>query len=146
MLTEKDEALIALLRLNARMPVSELARRLDVSRTTVQDRLRRLEASGAIAGYTVRLGSREEERSITAFVTIGVRPQSAPSVISALKKILMIESLYTVSGKVDLIAIARTRSAEAMDRLLDEVGELDGVQSTESAIVLSTRMDRKAGI
>jgi DNA-binding Lrp family transcriptional regulator len=145
MLTEKDESLIALLRRNARMPVSELARRLDVSRTTVQDRLKRLEASGAIAGYSLRLGRGEADRGITAFVTIEVKPQSAPSVISALKKILTIESLFTVSGKVDLIAIARTRSAKAMDQVLDQVGELEGVQRTESAIVLSTRLDRNSG-
>ncbi|MGI9481444.1 MAG: Lrp/AsnC family transcriptional regulator [Hyphomicrobiales bacterium] len=143
MLTEKDEDLVSLLRENARMAVSELARRLGVSRSTVQDRLKRLEASGAIEGYSVRLGRQEREREIAAFVTIGIKPQSAPTVISALKKLPKIDSLYTVSGKMDLIAIARTRSAEAMDKVLDEIGKQEGVQRTESAIILSTRFDRK---
>ena len=143
MLTEKDEDLILLLKENARIPVSELARRLGVSRSTVQDRLKRLEMNGTIEGYSVRLGRREREREIAAFVTIGVKPQSAPAVITALKKLPKIDSLYTVSGKMDLIAIARTRSAEAMDRVLDEIGKLEGVQRTESAIILSTKFDRK---
>ena len=56
-ITEKDQELIALLQTNARMPVSELARRLGVSRTTIQDRLRRLEINGVIAGYGVRLAN-----------------------------------------------------------------------------------------
>ena len=71
-MTEGDEALISLLRVNARLPVSELARRLGVSRTTVQDRLKRLENNGIIAGYSVRLGEMETERLISAFVTIVV--------------------------------------------------------------------------
>ena len=49
-LTPKDEELIALLRVNAREPVASLARKLGLSRTTVQDRLRRLEQQGVIAG------------------------------------------------------------------------------------------------
>ena len=48
-----DRALLALLRENARAPTSELARKLKLSRTTVQSRLERLERQRVIAGYTV---------------------------------------------------------------------------------------------
>ena len=54
-LSDKDRELLSLLSENARMPVAELARRLDLSRTTVQARLERLEGQGVIAGYQVRL-------------------------------------------------------------------------------------------
>ena len=54
-MTPKDRQLIDLLRANARESVSALARKLGVARTTVQERLRRLEESGTIAGYTVRM-------------------------------------------------------------------------------------------
>ena len=54
-LNDKDRELLFLLSENARMPVAELARRLDLSRTTVQARLERLEGQGVIAGYQVRL-------------------------------------------------------------------------------------------
>ena len=50
-----DEALLRLLRDNARLPTAELARLLKLSRTTVQSRLERLERHGVIEGYTVRL-------------------------------------------------------------------------------------------
>lgn len=143
-MTENDMALIGLLRRNARMPVSELARHLNVSRTTIQDRLKRLENNGVIAGYTVRLGMEDAERGITAFVTIEVQPQLAVATIAALKRIATIESLYTVSGKVDLIAIVRTQSVAAMDRVLDTIGALEGVQKTDSSIVLSTKLNRNA--
>ena len=63
-LTAKDQELLALLQSNARMPVAELARKLGLSRTTVQDRLRRLEGQCVIAGYGLRL-SRPAEAGLS---------------------------------------------------------------------------------
>src|SRR3546814_19574606 len=55
-LTSVDEALLSLLRENARAPTAEIARRLQLSRTTVQSRTQRLERPGVIAGYTGGVG------------------------------------------------------------------------------------------
>lgn len=141
-ITDKDADLIALLRVNARESVASLARKLGVSRTTAQDRIRRLEESGAIEGYTVRLAEQVRRDAIRAFVTISVEPRKAVDVTMALKQYAAVESLHTVSGKYDLIAVVRTRSVEDMDRLLDQIGEVGGVTDTESAIVLSTKFRR----
>ncbi|EBU8132065.1 AsnC family transcriptional regulator, partial [Salmonella enterica subsp. enterica serovar Java] len=54
MTTDPDQALLNLLRGNARASTTELARRLGLSRTTVQSRIERLERKGVIAGYSVR--------------------------------------------------------------------------------------------
>ena len=67
--------LLALLRLNAREPVASLARKLSLSRTAVQDRLRKLEGSGAIAGYAVKLGKEGKSNGISAMITLGVEPK-----------------------------------------------------------------------
>jgi len=50
-----DKQLLALLRKDARMPVVNLAKVLNVSRATVQNRINKLEQSGVILGYTVKL-------------------------------------------------------------------------------------------
>ena len=57
-LDEIDRQLIALLQINARESVANLARQLGIARTTVNSRLERLENSKVIAGYGVRLGQR----------------------------------------------------------------------------------------
>ncbi|MFT5260804.1 MAG: DNA-binding Lrp family transcriptional regulator, partial [Gammaproteobacteria bacterium] len=54
-----------------------------------------------------------------------------------------IETLYTVSGKIDLIAIVTAPSASALDKTLDEIGLLKGIKSTDTAIILSTKIDRR---
>lgn len=141
--TAKDEELLALLKVNARTPVAVLARKLKLSRTTVQDRLKRLEETGIIAGYALRLSSEVEKGGIRAFVTIEVEPRRAVDVGNALQRLPQIETLHTVSGKVDMIALVKTQSAEDMDRMLDRIGETPGVTGTESAIILSTKLDRR---
>ena len=53
------------------------------------------------------------------------------------------EALYTVSGKIDLVAIMRVNSPAELDATLDRIGEFEGVRDTDSAIVLSTKFDRR---
>jgi DNA-binding Lrp family transcriptional regulator len=140
--TSKDEGLIALLRLNAREPVASLARKLGVSRSTVQDRLKRLETSGIIEGYSVRLSERATLDGMRAFVTMEIEARRATDVQNALKRMPDVEMLHSVSGKFDLVALVRAANAAAMDHLLDRIGAVPGVKKTESAIILSTRLDR----
>jgi|SRR5688500_12674027 DNA-binding Lrp family transcriptional regulator len=142
-LTAKDQELISLLQVNAREPVSALARKLGLSRTTVQDRLRRLEQAGIIAGYQLRLSEGTEPGGIRAFVTIEVEPKRTNDVARALQRMPQVEALYSVSGKYDLIAVVRTTSAQDMDKLLDVTGVIPGVTGTESAVILSTKLDRR---
>ena len=142
-MSPKDRDLLALLRLNARESVSALARRLGTSRSTVQDRIRRLEQNGTISGYTVVLGADQPNEDVRALVTIVIEPRRSADVVSALKKLSSVDALHTVSGKFDLVAMVRTSSPAGMDEILDDIGAMTGVMRTESAIILSTKLDRR---
>ena len=141
--TSKDEELIALLRLNAREPIASLARKLGLSRTTVQDRLRRLEQTGTIAGYAVKLGAEMRRGGIRAYVEVSTESRKTADVMRALLRIHQIETLHTVSGKFDFVALIRAGSAEELDQLLDQIGAIARVPRTESAVILSTKLDRQ---
>ena len=141
--TAKDDDLIALLKVNARESVVSLARKLSVSRSTVQDRLRRLEDAGIISGYTVRLAEDDARAGISAYIEISVEPHKTTQVVRSLLRFPQVETLQTVSGKFDLVAFVRTQSPARMDVLLDKIGLVDGITRTESAIVLSTKLDRR---
>lgn len=142
-LTPKDEELIALLKADAREPVASLARKLGLSRTTVQDRLRRLEEAGVIASYSIRLSREMEQGGMRAFVTLAVEPRRQIEVGKALSRFPQIETLHTVSGKFDLVAQVKTASSEAMDRLIDGIGQIPGITRIETSVILSTKLDRK---
>ena len=139
---ELDRQLIALLRENARASAAELARKLKLSRTTVQSRLQRLESRGPIAGYTVRVHDAYERGLIRAHVMISALPKLSSKVEAELRRLPEVRKLYTISGVYDLIAIVATETVEAMNTLLDRIGALDGVDRTQSSILLSTRIER----
>lgn len=140
---DKDQALIRLLRQNARMSVTDLAKRLKVSRTTVQQRMERLEYEGTIQGYGVRLGEEYRQRTLLAYVSVEVAPKMSLSVCKRLEQLEDVEALFTVSGKFDLLLQVRTLTPVVLDQLLDDIGNLEGVLRTESSIVLNTKFDRR---
>jgi DNA-binding Lrp family transcriptional regulator len=142
-MTTKDAELLGLLRVNAREPVASLARKLGVSRTTVQDRLRRLEQSGVIEGYSVRLGKTGKQPGISAIVTVYVEPRMAADVARSMAEVPQVETLYTVSGKFDLVALVKATTSEDMDRQLDRFSGMKGVTDIETAVILSTKLDRR---
>lgn len=137
-----DQALLRLLRENARLPTMELGRRLGISRTTVQSRLERLQRRGIVAGFTVRLGQDAARSLVRAHILLTVAPKLARRAEAALARIPQITALHSVSGIHDLIAIVEAGSVEEMDRLIDEIGALDGIERTVTSIILSTKLDR----
>jgi len=137
-----DEHLLERLRDNARAPVAELARALGLSRTTIQSRLARLERSGVIAGYCVRLSEAREAALIRAHIMLTVEPRQAAAVTAALKRLAGVRTLQSVSGPCDLIAGVEAAGVGEMDGLIGEIGALPGVERTQASIVLSTKFDR----
>lgn len=142
-LSPNDRRLIAALQRNARQSISDLSRELDLSRTTVQKRLALLESNGVITGYRVKLSDMYRAETFQAYVNLVVEPRLSGPVAKILERMPQVEALYTVSGKIDLVAIMRVRSPSELDAALDRIGALEGVQDTDSAIVLSTKFDRR---
>jgi DNA-binding Lrp family transcriptional regulator len=137
-----DELLLSLLRENARASTAQIARRLNLSRTTVQSRIERLEQEGIINGYTVRVREDFERAHIRAHIMITVHPKQMTSVVAALRAMPELRVLHSVSGAYDLIAIGVVPSVDAMDQLTDRIGAIEGVERTTSSIVLSTKFER----
>ncbi|SOZ14381.1 Putative transcriptional regulator, AsnC/Lrp family [Cupriavidus taiwanensis] len=138
-----DRHLLSLLQANARESAANLARHLGIARTTVVARIARLERSGVIAGYGVRLGQRMEDNAILAYCGLSVQPKAAPAILRALQRLPEIEEVNSVSGPVDYLVAIRCETHDRLDRLLDEIGMLDGVNHTTTSIVLARKLDRR---
>ena len=138
-----DRHLLSLLQANARESAANLARALGIARTTVVSRIARLERNGVIAGYGVRLGRQMEDNAIQAFCGLTVQPKAGPAVVRALQRLPEVEELSSVSGTLDYMAVIRCESHARLDRLLDEIGMLDGVTHTTTSIVLARKIDRR---
>lgn len=142
MLSEADKQVLTLLRENARLPVTELARLTGVSRTTVQARIERLEESGVIDGYTVRLGASYTQSQLRAQVMVKLTPKQSRMVEKGLAALPDVTLVYSVSGAFDMIVFIACDGVEELDRTIDAIGALDGVERTESSILLATKLQR----
>jgi len=141
-LSASDQQLLSLLRENARAPTAELARRLKLSRTTVQSRIERLERQGTITGYTVRVSDEAERGHIRAHIMITVLPRQMAAVARALHAMPQVRALHSVSGPFDMVALAVVPSIGEMDALTDRIGAIEGVERTTSSIILSAKFER----
>ncbi|MCA3448073.1 MAG: Lrp/AsnC family transcriptional regulator [Rhodobacter sp.] len=139
---ELDRNIVGLLGADARMSIATLARRLKVARSTIQARLERLETSGVIVGYTIKLGESAREGRLRASVLLTVEPRAQANILTRLKAIPEVERVFTTSGRFDLLLQIAAPSTTLLDQVLDQIGAMTGVRSSESLIHLSTRIDR----
>ncbi|MER8970235.1 Lrp/AsnC family transcriptional regulator [Mesorhizobium sp. M0808] len=131
-----DRQLVALLRLDGRMPIAVLAQKLQVSRGTIQKRLDRLISSGAVRGFTVRTRQELDETVLRAMMSVKTSSKKPAALIKALNGVPEVVSLNTTNGVWDYIAELRAASLADLDRALREIRSIDGVASTETSILL----------
>ncbi len=136
-LDELDRRLIEMLRDDARLPTATLARRLGVSRGTVQNRIDRLVAEGVLLGFTVRLAGDVETAGVRALVSIEVRAAETRAVVAALRRMPEVRRLHSTNGRWDLVAEIATDDLAALDATLTAIRTLKAVANSETSILLS---------
>ena len=139
---ELDRNLLHALGNDVRITISELARVLGVSRSTAQGRLKRLETNGTIAGYGIRYGDGYEGKLIKAHVQVQVDQKRTGALLSNIERIREVRALHAVSGNYDLVAELGADSTVRLSAVLDELANLDGVERTNSLVILETRFTR----
>ena len=135
---ELDQKLLALLRVDARASVATLAARLKVSRGTVTNRITKLEDSGVINGYTVRLRPDTVPDEITAWMSIAVEGNRTNEVIAILRGEPGVTGLFDTNGRWDLLAELRTPNLATLAEVLERVRLIKGIGATETSIHLQS--------
>jgi DNA-binding Lrp family transcriptional regulator len=132
-----DHRLIAALRIDGRASLSELAKKLGVSRGTVQNRLDRLIDSEVILGFTLRLKDRAQSDRIRAIMLIEVAGKSTRKVVQALRGLPQIHALHSTNGPFDLVAEIEVADLVEFDRVLSIVRSIEGVARSETSLLLA---------
>ena len=135
---ETDRQLIALLRKDARLSVATLAAKLGVSRGTVTNRLRKLEDSHVIVGYSVRLRPDAEPNQIRAWMGVLVEGNQTRAVMASLLGEPGVAALHDTNGRWDLLAELRAESNAELSAVLERVRLIKGIANTETSILLAT--------
>lgn len=133
-----DAKLISLLRADARATVATLAHRCKVSRGTVTNRIRRLERTGVIIGYTLRLRQDRQSNRIHAWMTIAVDRDGAKAVVATLLSFPFVSALYDTNGRWDLLAELQAANLQDLSEALEHIRTTKGILTSETSIHLAT--------
>ena len=139
---KKDHGLISALRENARVSLSDLAHRLGVSRTTVRSRIERLQQRGDILGFTVVLKDDAIHDPVRGIMMIGIEGRGTDRIVRQLTGLPELRAVHSTNGRWDVIAEIGTNSLEDFDSTLAKIRRMDGVTSSETSLLLSTRKAR----
>lgn len=136
-LDQKDRQLLALLAEDARLPLTTLAQRIHLSRSATRERLQRLEDTGIILGYTVRVRWTNGDEA-GAWLLITLQPGVACTVVAP--RILAVPGVtlcHALGGSVDLLVQVHAANAEEISGARDVIAALDGVKAVTTHVVLA---------
>jgi DNA-binding Lrp family transcriptional regulator len=132
-----DHELLSILRADARVSVLALAKKMRLSRSTIQNRIDKLEQANIILGYTVKLKPESEPHKLRAMMNIALEGNSAQQVQSALRGLPQVHTLYTTNGRWDLIAEIRADNLEIFNQVLGKIRLIPGISASETNLLLS---------
>jgi len=134
-----DRRLISALRHDARASLSDLAIDLGVSRTTVRGRIERLRQRGDIVGFTVVLQEDAKSDPVRGLMLLGIEGRGTDRIVRQLTGLTAVRAIHSTNGRWDLILELGTDTLDHLDEVLTQIRRLDGVATSETNLLLSTR-------
>ena len=131
-----DKAILSMLQENARIAFKRIAERIGVSEATIFVRVKKLQEKGVIKRFTALVSPELLGKNLTAFVLINTEPKKLEDVLVALSRMDDVYEAYDVTGTYYAIVKIRTESREKLAEIIDQIGMIEGVTRTETAIVL----------
>ena len=139
-----DRQLISILRTDARTSVSDLAKKINISRATVQNRLTKLEKRNIITGYTILVSTETDDKMslVRAHMNIEIKGSSTKNVKFALMSEPSVCTIHTTNGRWDMLVELQTSSLEEFDRILCRIRGISEISASETSILLSSHQIR----
>ena len=137
-----DKKILLLLSRNARATVKEIAQEVALTSPAVSERIRRMEKSGVIEGYTVRVNQSMMQGSIHALVSISVAPKDRAAFFEFLEEQRHVQRCFQVTGTHSHMVEVRCAGIEALERLINRLQKMG---QTNTQIILSTIEGLQAG-
>ena len=134
-LDDKDRKILELLRADARVPLKTLAARVGLARSTLRDRLSRLEAHGVIRGYHAEIV--DGQPSVSAYLFVRLKTTPAPGLIALLRRMPEVKSCTSLTGDVDLLVEIAAPTTEHVNALRDRISSHEAVADLTTSIVLN---------
>jgi Lrp/AsnC family leucine-responsive transcriptional regulator len=138
-INDTDIKILNILQSNARESQADIARVVGLAPSAVLERIRKLEARGAIKGYAAQIDPRVVGQGLLAFVAVRTEESPGDNVAQRLAECAEVQEVHHVAGEDCYLIKVRSRDAEHLGLLLrTRLGRIPGVRSTRTTIVLET--------
>jgi len=142
-LDEIDLGILSVLQDNCRVSLAKIGDQVGLSAPSVVERVKKLEDGGLIRGYHAILDSRRLGMDVTAFIGVYVNhPQLIDRFESAIYAIDDVLECHHVTGTYTLLLKVKTRNTSTLESLISRIRSIEGVEKTETMVVLSTYGER----
>ena len=139
MIDEKDQKILDILMVSAREPASSISEKIGISVPTVIDRIKKLQDSGVIKGYTTIIDNKKIGLDVSAIITIISESSSEYNLfIESAKKEKDIDKCFTTTGNGSHVLLVNTKNTESLEKLLRNIQQWPGVSRTETQIILTS--------
>ena len=134
-LDDKDRQILDLLRADARLPLKTLAARVGLARSTLRDRLSRLEADGTIRGYHADIA--DGGSNVSAYLFVRLKSTPAPGLIALLRRMPEVKSCTSLTGDIDLLVEIAAGTTDRVNAVRDRISSHEPVADLTTSIVLN---------
>src|SRR5262245_24478681 len=131
-----DSQILGLLQDHCKMPFAKIGERVGLSAPAVMERIKKLEDSGVVTGYTVTLDARKLGHDITAFIGVSIaHPKAIKSFEQQIDSRPEVLECHHVTGGYTLLLKVKTFNTSTLEELISHIRSIDGVGRTETMVV-----------
>ena len=141
---KKDKLILACLIENARMPYTEIAKKLNVSAGTIHGRVKKLEKRKIITGATLKINYETVGYTFTAYVGVILgRTIESEKIIKKITLIPEVTVASVISGQYGILFKVRCKNTKHAKNIIYKINNINGVLRTESMISLEESINDK---
>ena len=130
-----DNKILKLLYKNARMSVKDIAIEVSLTAPAVSERIKKMESSSIIAGYTVKFGEKQKDNHINAIISMSVTPNLRQEFFEFIRNQAEVECCHNVTGPQSYILMVACADMPVLERI---IGRFQKYGQTSTQIILST--------
>ena len=138
MIDETDRKIIHVLQKDGRASLRKISEEVGVALGTVSNRVNRMESSGVITGYSVRLDPEKVGWRLNVVIGLRIEKGRLIEIQEKISRDYRVCGVYDVTGDYDSMVIARAKDREDLDDLIKNVMSVDGIERSLTQLVLNT--------
>ena len=140
-----DMKILKCLKKNARLAASEISKEINLSVSAVIERIRKMENTGLIQGYTIDIDQKILGNNMVALMDVSLKhPDYYGGFVDLINENNCIASCYYQTGEFDFVLRIVTDTNEGLDKVYRVIKGYEGVEKTETHIVLRTIKEESA--